>query len=60
MQVEQKKSVRYVLTLTAEEAQWLQSAMQNPLHGTPYEEEPEVDSRMRESFFNALVGLKEG
>lgn len=46
-----------VLTLTAEEANWLKTVMQNPAYGcTPEQEWPE-DREMREKFFNAMEWL---
>ena len=44
----------YDLTLTDDEAQWLQAYIQNP-HS---DEETELDSVMRQRFFNAIQDAK--
>lgn len=48
-----KAAVEITLVLDEAEAYWLNSVMQNPLHGQPPEDESNQDSSMREKFFNA-------
>lgn len=47
-----------VLNLTEQEAEWLHSVMQNPLHNQSYEDESVEDSTMRVIFFNATYPVK--
>ena len=45
---------KFILELNEEEALWLRSAMQNPLNGKDFNEESEMDRKMRGGFFNAV------
>ena len=51
--------VTVVLKLTAFEATWLASIMQNPLYDQSPEEEVEQDRVMREGLWNALHDITE-
>lgn len=46
-----------VLTLSQEEARWLNLVMQNPLNGQTPEDESRHDRQMREAFHMSTVGL---
>ena len=47
-------TVKVVLELDDEEARWLKSVMQNPLHNQDAYSEREQDKEMRRKFFDAI------
>ena len=51
---------KVTLVMSAEEAKWLRSNMQNPLHGLPVGNESNEEKGMRHLFFNALNGMNNG
>ena len=53
MKVEREETIKFQLTLTPEEANWLKGIMQNP-HGCTPQEEDEYNKGMRMKFWNAL------
>jgi hypothetical protein len=53
MKVEISTEVKVTLTLDQQEAKWLHSVMQNPLHGEYLSSETDYDKAMRHAFFEA-------
>lgn len=51
---ERVETVTYKLSLTQDQANWLRSVMQNPLHGQSAQTELLEDVQMRLDFFEAL------
>jgi len=43
----------YILVMNREEAEWLKSIMQNPLHGDPNDED-DIGQLMRHSIFESI------
>jgi len=57
MKVNKEESV--MLFLTRQEAEWLKSAMQNPLHGETPDEEYSENAYFRKCFFDVLKEVLE-
>lgn len=55
MQVRTQLQRTIIMTLTDEEATWLHSLMQNPIHTYQDQTEDPQDARMRELFFKATA-----
>ena len=53
MQVQIDQSLTLKLSLSKEEAEWLNGVMQNPLHGQHPDDEDPQDAEMRYTFFSA-------
>lgn len=59
MLVEIVQEVQIKLSLTAKEADWLKTIMQNPINIKFPQDEDEKDKTMRELFFNSLPDKKD-
>lgn len=60
MKMTPKYTVSLDISLSEEEAKWLESMMQYPLHTESFEDESEINNKMRTRFsgcFNALNKL---
>lgn len=53
MKVSKEQIFQITLVLNKEEATWLHSIMQNPLHGQSPDEEDTMDAVLRHRFFDA-------
>ncbi len=54
METRSEQRITITLNLEEHEAHWLESTMQNPLHGLSVEEEDQQDREYRKIFFDAL------
>ena len=60
MQVATKKTHQVTLILDIQEAEWLKTAMQNPIHGEDVNDESLENAEMRMRFFLSINNVIKG
>ena len=55
MEVRTERREVVTITLTVEEAKWLEGVMQNPLHESEFESEDPENRKNRQALFSALT-----